>query len=134
MIINHTAKITGAYLRNHRVAASDVPGMISAVVKALEGLSAEPVAVPSVVHRQTAYRIAKSITPDHLYSFEDGKPYRTLKRVLARQGMTPQQYRDKYGLPNDYPMVAPNYSAFRSEWAKKSGLGKSTRGSRKGSR
>jgi predicted transcriptional regulator len=73
-------------------------------------------------------QVKKSITPDSLISFEDGKPYKTLRRHLATRGLTPEQYRDKWGLPADYPMVSPNYSAARSAMAKHSGLGQLRRG------
>ncbi len=66
----------------------------------------------------------KSITPETLISFEDGRPYKTLKRHLAGRGLTPEQYRQKWGLPADYPMVSPNYSAARSQMAKSLGLGR----------
>ena len=66
----------------------------------------------------------RSVTPDALISFEDNKPYKTLRRHLATHGLTPEQYRDKWGLPRDYPMVAPNYSAARSQMAKQLGAGK----------
>ena len=68
--------------------------------------------------------IKRSVTPDFLISLEDGKQYKSLKRHLAGRGLTPDQYRDKWGLPRDYPMVAANYAAQRSELAKKIGLGR----------
>ena len=67
--------------------------------------------------------IRRSVTPDYLISLEDGKQYQSLKRHLTRLGLTPEQYREKWGLPRDYPMVAPNYSARRSELARSFGLG-----------
>ena len=70
----------------------------------------------------------KSITPDGLISFEDGKSYKTLKRHLSGHDLTPEQYREKWGLPRDYPMVAPNYSAARSQMAKSLGLGQMGKG------
>jgi predicted transcriptional regulator len=69
-------------------------------------------------------QVRRSITPDALISFEDGKPYRTLRLHLASRGLTPEAYREKWGLPADYPMIAPNYSALRSEMAKSLGLGR----------
>jgi predicted transcriptional regulator len=68
--------------------------------------------------------IKKTVTPDHIISLEDGRPYRTLKRHLAGRGLTPEEYRRKWGLPPDYPMTAANYAAQRSELAKSSGLGR----------
>ncbi len=73
--------------------------------------------------------IRKSLHPDHLISFIDGRPYKSLKRHLTTQGLTPDEYRDRYGLPKDYPMVAPSYSAQRSELAKTLGLGRKAAGS-----
>jgi predicted transcriptional regulator len=80
-----------------------------------------PVVVPD---RRPAVSIAKSITPDYLICLDDGKKFKSLKRHLAALGMTPADYRAKWGLPADYPMVAPNYSAVRSGLAKANGLGK----------
>ena len=79
-------------------------------------------------------QVNKSITPDGLISFVDGKPYKTLKRHLSRHGMDMKAYREAYGLPNDYPSVAPNYSAARSEMARKLGLGARGRGATRKSR
>ena len=79
----------------------------------------------------------KAIRPDFIISFEDGKHYKSMKRHLTRYGLTPDQYREKWGLPRDFPMVAPNYAAARSELAKKSGLGQkgpAARKSKKGSK
>jgi predicted transcriptional regulator len=76
---------------------------------------------------QPAVSIRKSITPDFLISLEDGKKYKTLKRHLAKLGLTPEEYRAKWGLPGDYPMVAPNYALRRSELARSSGLGQQRR-------
>jgi predicted transcriptional regulator len=73
--------------------------------------------------------IKKSVTPDAIYSLEDGKPYKSLKRHLAGRGLTPAEYRNKWGLPTDYPITAPNYAARRSELAKTMGLGRKRTGS-----
>lgn len=84
-----------------------------------------PVVEPApAIDKPSAVRIQASIGYDHLVSFEDGKMYKTLKRHLSKAGLTPDEYRVKWGLPADYPMVAPAYSARRSELAKASGLGK----------
>jgi len=80
------------------------------------------------VEKPTAAQIKKSITPDGLVSFEDGKSYKTLRRHLTIRGLTPEAYRAKYGLPVDYPMTAPSYSAQRSALAKSLGLGQFRRG------
>jgi predicted transcriptional regulator len=78
--------------------------------------------------------VKKSVTPDAILSLEDGKAYKSMKRHLARLGMTPQQYREKWGPAVDYPMVAPTYAAKRSELARKSGLGQSRKGKSEGGR
>lgn len=90
------------------------------------GVGAQPVAIAKlepIVDKPSAAEIRKSITPDHLISFEDGKPYKMLKRHVGKLGMTFDQYRAKWGLPADYPSVAASYSARRSELAKENGLG-----------
>ena len=99
--------------------------MIASVHMALQGLVA-----PQQVERekpQPAVGVRKSVTPDFLISLEDGKPYKSLKRHLTRLGLTPQAYREKWGLPPDYPMVAANYALQRSELAKSMGLGEKRR-------
>ena len=78
---------------------------------------------PQVEKKEPAVSIRKSITPDFLVCLDDGKKFKSLRRHLATLGMTPDQYRAKWGLPSDYPMVAPNYAAARSQLAKQSGLG-----------
>ena len=103
---------------------SDLPGLIGSVHAALVGLGkpAEPAA--EQVEKPTPAQIRKSITPDALISFIDGKPYKTLKRHLSAKGFDPNSYRQHYGLPSDYPMVSPNYAAQRSELARAIGLGR----------
>ena len=117
-----TADVVSSYLANNAVHGSDLPGLIATVHRALEGLGqpSEPVAekpVPPV-------SIKKSVTPEYLISMEDGRQYKSLKRHLAGRGLTPEQYREKWGLPRDYPMTAPAYSARRSELARSLGLGR----------
>lgn len=120
-----TATIVSSYVANNSVHRGDLAYVIAAVHGALQGL-AHP--TPSVPEKpQPAVSIRRSITPDHLISLEDGKKYKTLKRHLAKLGLTPEDYRTKWGLQNDYPMVAPNYAAMRSELAKNSGLGQQRR-------
>lgn len=120
-----TATIVGAYVSRNAVPAADLPGLITAVHGALAGLGrpAEPAAEPLV----PPVPIKRTVTPDAIISLEDGKPYRTLKRHLAGRGLTPDAYRQKWGLPADYPMVAAAYAAQRSELAKAAGLGQSRR-------
>jgi predicted transcriptional regulator len=121
--IELAADIVSAFVSNNSVPASDLPGLIGSVHAALQS-----VANPAPKHEEAkpvpAVPVKKSITPDFLISLEDGKPYRSLKRHLAGRGLTPEQYREKWGLPRDYPMVAPNYSAHRSELARSMGLGR----------
>ena len=109
-----------------------VPEIHNAIKAALDGAEAPAVAVastafdpaPEPVEKPTQEQIAASIQPDHLVSFEDGKHYKTLKRNLSARGLSPEQYRANWGLPKDYPMVAPNYAAQRSALAKSIGLGR----------
>ena len=123
-LLELTATITAAYLENNRASPDDLPGLIKSVhqsLKAAEEPQAE--AEGNQIQRPTAAQIRKSITPDAIISFEDGRPYKSMKRSLSRIGMTAAEYREKWGLPHDYPMVAPNYSAQRSALAKQLGLG-----------
>ncbi len=118
------AEVVGAYVMNNPVPMGELPQLIERVHAALAEL---PMVVdePKVERPVPAVPIRKSITPDYLVSLEDGKRYKSLKRALSvRYGMTPDEYRKKWGLPRDYPMVAPNYAAARSELAKKMGLGR----------
>jgi predicted transcriptional regulator len=117
----HTADVISAYVSHNSVRAADLPDLIASVHRALQGLSAPPQAEPE--KRQPPVSIRKSITPDFLISLEDGKRYKSLRRHLTSRGLTPQTYREKWGLPRDYPMVAPNYAKQRSELARASGLG-----------
>lgn len=116
------AKIVSAYVMNNSVNAADLPMLIKDVHSALVGLGAAPIEeVPEIV---PAVSIRKSITPDFLICLDDGKHFKSLKRHLTQLGMTPDEYRQKWNLPRDYPMVAPNYSAVRSGLAKTNGLGR----------
>ena len=124
--IELTANIVSAYLGNHSVPASDIPGLISQIHAALSrvssgaDLAAEPL--------KPAVPVKKSITPEYLVCLEDGKKFKSLKRHLRTQyNMTPEQYREKWDLPVDYPMVAPNYAQARSQLAKQMGLGQQRR-------
>ena len=123
---NHTelaADIVAAYVSNNSVPVTELPTLISGVYSALTGLGQGSASEASVVEKLTPAQIRKSITPDALISFIDGKPYKTLKRHLAGNGMTIEEYRARYGLPRDYPTTAASYSALRSEMAHKLGLG-----------
>ena len=119
--ISLTADIVAAYVTKNNVPASELPGLIAATHAALVKLSAPPTLEP--VKLEPPVPIRKSVTPDYLISLEDGKQYKSLRRHLSSRGMTPDDYRQKWGLPRDYPMVAANYAAHRSEIAKSLGLG-----------
>lgn len=125
-LIELTTEIVSAYVSKNPVPAGQLPDLISSVHASLGGLLKPP--EPAVPERpEPAVPIKKSITPEHLISLEDGRRYKSLKRHLGGRGLTPQQYRQKWGLPPDYPMVAPNYAARRSELARAAGLGQQRR-------
>ncbi len=119
--IELAADIVSAFVSNNSVTAADLPALIGSVHAALQNVGSPPKLEDT--KPAPAVPIRRSITPDFLISLEDGKQYRSLKRHLAGRGLTPDQYREKWGLPRDYPMVAPNYSAQRSELARSMGLG-----------
>ncbi|WP_342241159.1 MucR family transcriptional regulator [Inquilinus sp. OTU3971] len=116
------AKIVSAHVASNNVAVSDLPGLIAQVYRALDKLG-QP--TESVITRpEPAVPIRKSVTPDYVICLEDGRKLKMLKRHLATAyNMTPEQYRERWGLPADYPMVAPNYAQQRSTLAKTIGLG-----------
>jgi predicted transcriptional regulator len=125
--IELAADIIAAYVSNNPVPVAELPALISNVHAALNGLTSgisQAAAAEEQVERATPSQIRKSITPDALISFIDGKPYKTLKRHLASHGLDPHSYRQRYGLSSDYPMVAASYAAQRSELAKAIGLGR----------
>ena len=119
-----TSEIVAAFVANNAIGASDLPGLIGNVYTALGGLD-QPVVGPTV-ELVPAVSIKKSVTPDFIVCLDDGKKFKSMKRHLAGLGMTPDEYRTKWGLPSDYPMVAPNYTATRSALAISSGLGRKT--------
>jgi predicted transcriptional regulator len=125
-LVGLTADVVSAYLSQNQVQVSEIPALIDGVHAAFVRLGSP--AAPEPVRPEPPVPIKKTITPDAIISLEDGKPYKTLKRHLTGRGLTPQQYREKWGLPADYPMAAPNYSAKRSELAKAIGLGANRRG------
>ncbi|TNC06268.1 MucR family transcriptional regulator [Methylobacterium terricola] len=120
--IERTSDIISAYMANNVVQPSALPDLIASVHAALQSISSPPPAEPEKLAPPIPIR--RTVTPSHMISLEDGKPYRTLKRHLSRRGLTPEQYREKWGLPRDYPMVAADYASQRSELAKNSGLGR----------
>ena len=128
-VLTLTAEIVASYVgANSHVQAAEIPNIIRQVRAALsEETGGQQEAQPEQT-KATGAQVRKSITPDALISFVDNKPYKTLKRHLSRHGMSMGDYRQRYGLPSDYPSVAPNYSAARSEMAKKLGLGAQRRG------
>jgi predicted transcriptional regulator len=122
--IELTADIASAYVSNNKVAASELPGLIAGVFAALTSVGESEPAEP----QRPAVAIKKSITPDYLICLEDGVRFKSLKRHLrAKYGLSPDDYRAKWALPKDYPMVAPAYSAARSSLAKQTGLGQGGR-------
>ena len=124
--IDLAADIVSAFVSNNSVPATDLPALIASVHGALQSV-ANPAQTKAEEKPAPAVPVKRSVTPDAIISLIDGKPYKSLKRHLTGQGLTPAQYRERYGLPRDYPMVAPNYAAKRSELAKKSGLGQQRR-------
>ena len=121
--IELAADIVSAYVSNNSVAAADLPALIAEVHVALTRIATGAIE-PVVEELKPAVPVKKSITADHIVCLEDGKKFKSLKRHLRTQyDMSPEAYREKWGLPADYPMVAPNYAAARSELAKKMGLG-----------
>ena len=122
-----TASIVSAYLSNNPTPAAEIPNLISQVHAALMRISTGRVDAP-LEPAKPAVSIKKSLTSEYLVCLEDGKRFKSLKRHLRTQyNMTPEQYRDKWGLPPEYPMVAPNYAVARSQLAKKMGLGQQAR-------
>ena len=122
-LVEMTADIVSAYLEQNKIAVADLPAFIKSIHGALTGVAA---GVPEVVaeKREPAVPIRRSITPDFLICLEDGRKFKSLKRHLrTKYEMSPEDYRAKWGLPKDYPMVAPSYAAARSDLAKKMGLG-----------
>ncbi len=125
-LIALTASIVSAYVARNNVQAAELPRVIASIHTALAGLEGAPAAVPAEP-LVPAVPIRKSVTPDAIICLEDGRAFKTLKRHLSTSyGMTPEQYRTKWGLPADYPMVAPNYAEARSAMAKSIGLGRKT--------
>ena len=121
-LIELTADIVAAYVSNNPVPVGDLPGLIAQVHASIGGLNAP--SAPAEEPLTPRIPIKKTITPDFLVSLEDGKPYKSLKRHLSTRGLTPEEYRTKWGLPVDYPMVSANYAAQRSQLAKSIGLGR----------
>ncbi|MBY0295358.1 MAG: MucR family transcriptional regulator [Methylobacterium sp.] len=123
--IELVSDIVSAYVSKNNVPPGELPVLIRSVYQSLGSLG-QP-SEPEPVKLTPPVPIRKSVTPDHIISLEDGKAYKSLRRHLTTRGLTPVEYRQKWGLPSDYPMVAPNYAAQRSELAKATGLGQQRR-------
>lgn len=123
-----TVAIVSAYVSNNRVETDQVASLVLSVHQALTGVGGEAAPEAPADESKSKAEIKKSITGDHLISFIDGKPYRTLKRHAGIHGMSMDEYRERFGLPADYPSTAPGYSAARSAMAKAMGLGAGGRG------
>jgi predicted transcriptional regulator len=125
--IELAADIVSAYVSNNSVPTGELPGLISEVHTALMKVSVGAIELPTEAPKP-AVPVKKSVTPDYIVCLEDGKKFKSLKRHLRTQyNMTPEQYREKWALPIDYPMVAPSYAKARSELAKEMGLGQQRR-------
>jgi len=126
IIVEKTSEIVAAFVSNNETSTSELPMLIQAVHRALSGISSgapEPEA-----RKEPAVSVRRSVTPDYLICLEDGRKFKSLKRHLrTKYDMSPEDYRSKWGLAKDYPMVAPNYAAARSALAKNMGLGKGGR-------
>ncbi len=135
--VHLAAEIAAAYVANNSLPPAEIPNLLKSIHASLREISgkassASPSAAEAVAPQKPAVPINKTVSPDHIVCLEDGQSFRSLKRHLGTaHNMTPQQYREKWGLPADYPMVAPNYAEARSEMAKKIGLGQRRRGKKK---
>jgi predicted transcriptional regulator len=122
-LVELTAEIVSAYVANNTVVTSDLPALIGEVHEALSRV-AHRGRQPAADEPKPAVPVKKSVTPDFLICLEDGMKFKSLKRHLrTRYNLSPEDYREKWDLPHDYPMVAPNYADARSQLAKKMGLG-----------
>ena len=122
-LLEQVTEIVSAYVSHNSVSLSDLPALIANTHSALRSLSGNPV-VEIATELKPAVPISKSVTPDFIICLDDGKQFKSMKRHLAGLGMTPDEYRAKWGLPSDYPIVAPNYSQARSTMARTAGLGR----------
>ncbi|WP_404405561.1 MucR family transcriptional regulator [Pelagibacterium halotolerans] len=123
-LVEFSTEIVSAYVSHNAISPTDLPKLIGDVHAALKALQAEETA-PPVEEKKPAVPVRKSVTPDYIICLEDGKKFKSLKRHLrTHYNLSPEEYREKWGLPSDYPMVAPSYSATRSKLAKVNGLGR----------
>ncbi len=127
-LVEITADIVSAYVSNNSIVASDLPGLINDVCEALAKAAVKS-AVPVKEELKPAVAIRSSVTPDHIVCLEDGQKFKSLKRhIRTHHDLSPEEYRERWGLPYDYPMTAPNYAAERSRLAVKIGLGRKRKG------
>ena len=117
------AEIVAAFVSHNSIPVAELPRLIASVEEALRNLVNAPPSSPPTDRPEPAVSIRKSVTPDFLVCLDDGKKFKALRRHLATLGLTPDEYRAKWNLPANYPMVAPNYAAKRSALARKIGLG-----------
>jgi predicted transcriptional regulator len=122
-VLSLTADIVSAYVSRNPLPQATLPELIGQIHQSLKVLATGEKIEPTVQLVPTV-PIKKSVTPDYIISLEDGRKFKSMKRYLGLRGMTPAEYREKWGLPASYPIVAPNYAAQRSELAKKLGLGR----------
>ena len=129
-LVDLTAEIVAAYVAKNTVTQAELPKLIGEVHRALSGTAGNPPSREELAEIKPAVTVKKSLTADYLICLEDGKKFKSLKRHLrSHYNLSPEQYREKWGLPADYPMVAPNYAQARSSLAKRMGLGqRKTRG------
>ncbi|MDO9383452.1 MAG: MucR family transcriptional regulator [Hyphomicrobiaceae bacterium] len=122
-LVELTAKIVSAYVSNNEIGANDLPHLINETHAALSRATGNT-SIPEREELRPRVPVKKSVMPDHIVCLEDGKKFKSLKRHLrTHYNLSPEEYREKWGLPHDYPMVAPNYARARSDLAKKMGLG-----------
>ncbi len=127
-VMESAARIVAAYVANHQVPAAELPALIARTAQALTHVVTPHEALAESEGQAPAVSISNSVTPDFILCLEDGKKFKSLKRHLrSRYGMSPEQYRKKWNLPSDYPMVAPNYAEERSTLAKRMRLGRRQR-------
>ena len=135
--VHLAAEIVAAYVANNQMSSTEIPVFLKSIHDSLREMAGAPATIAPApaevaVPLKPAVPINKTVSPDHIVCLEDGHSFRSLKRHLGTaHNMSPQQYREKWGLPVDYPMVAPNYAEARSEMAKKIGLGQRRRGKKK---
>jgi predicted transcriptional regulator len=122
-LLRLTVEVVSSYVSNNTLTHDELPKLIASTHQALTRLNAEPLPVERE-EQKPATTVKRSVTPDYIVCLEDGKKFKSLKRHLrTHYNLSPEQYREKWGLPHDYPMVAPNYAAARSDLARKMGLG-----------